>query len=127
MLVDEQFRKSVAFLYVDRPSQDGVLKREAVATTVLVGVGIGGDYHVPYAVTNVHVVSSMRPLGTGYLRLNIAGTGFQDLPIDPDAWTMHHSTDVAVARIPSFESGITCLFLMTCWHPSPMCALSVSA
>lgn len=108
MLIDEQFRKSVAFLYVDDLDDETTpltTKRIPAATAVMVAVPIGSDGSVLYAVTNVHVVNECRSFGMGYLRINLRSPQLHhDLPIDPDSWVCHPTTDVAVARIPTVSN-----------------------
>jgi hypothetical protein len=102
-LVDEQFRKCVAFLYVD-VQEGGTPKRLPAGTMFFVGVPLLGDAIMVYAVTARHVVDQSRRFGPLHLRLNRRAGGFQDLQVPPDAWVTHPTTDVAVAAAsPSHE------------------------
>jgi len=106
VLIDEQYRKCVAFLYADvREEETNAIRRMPVATVFFVGVEVGSNAFVPYAVTARHVVDQSRPHGPLYARLNLKAGGVGDLQVDADAWTTHSSTDVAVARIGAIEQA----------------------
>ena len=101
MLIDERFRKCVAFIYADMTNQDTLKKeRKPVATAFFVSMVIGNDEGaLIYAVTARHVIEASRPYGHLYFRVNTAGGQFQDFETDQDDWVAHHSTDVAVTHI----------------------------
>lgn len=110
MLIDEQFRKSVALLTVDIGS-----RRTAAGTGALVGIPIGGDYWVNYLVTALHVIHGSRKYGPLNLRLNVrpehvapGALGFADIPIALEAWIEHPTTDVAIAQLPGFTEKVDC-------------------
>ena len=100
MLVDEQFRKCVTFLFVDVIDEaTSTPKRIPAATAFFVGVPVNGERAVIYAVTARHVVDASRPHGTLYVRINKISGGFEDFQVPQDAWVCHPSTDVAVIRV----------------------------
>lgn len=100
MLVDEQFRKCVTFLFVDVIDKaTGIPKRIPVATAFFVGVPIDSEGSVNYAVTARHVVDASRPHGPLYVRVNKTSDGFNDFHAPQDAWACHPSTDVATIRV----------------------------
>lgn len=103
LLVDEQFRKCVAFLTADIPDlKTGVVVRTPAASGFLVGVplGEGVDAWAVYVVTARHVIDTSRPYGPLYVRLNRRDrTGFDDFATPQDNWTCHPQTDVAVAPL----------------------------
>jgi hypothetical protein len=87
VLIDEQFRKSVAFIY--QQDKKGLLVPRATVTLVQAGLS-------RYAVTNVHVVRQVRAAGRpSVLRMNRVGMEPKDLPFDPDAWMEHGETAAA--------------------------------
>ena len=119
MLIDQQFRKSVALLCVDVGT-----RRIAAGTAFFVGVPIASDAVVPYVVTALHCVYAARPFGPLHLRLNLrselvphGAPGFVDLPLAPDAWIEHPTTDVAIARMPALTQTTDWL-----WIPQVMIA-----
>ena len=102
MLIDEQFRKCVAFLCVDvADGIDTTPRRIPAATAFFVGVPLGADNErsAVYAVTARHVIAKSRPHGPLYIRINTAAGGFQDFLVPQDAWACHPSTDVAVIAV----------------------------
>ncbi|MEJ7744194.1 MAG: hypothetical protein WKF73_17655 [Nocardioidaceae bacterium] len=118
MLVDEQFRKSVAFLYADVPDPEtGIVERTPIGTAFFFGVrdDLRPDIQIPYLVTNAHVVNSSRPYGPLYMRMNLLPgfpTTYIDKPISSDAWWQHDSTDVALARITSLHGMWDHVFIL---------------
>ena len=100
MLVDEQFRKCVTFLFVDVIDEvNGEPKRIPAATAFFVGVPVDNEGSVTYAITARHVVDASRPHGSLYVRINTTSGGFQDFRAPQDAWVCHHSTDVAAIPV----------------------------
>lgn len=100
MLVDEQFRKCVSFLYVDSIDEDsGAVKRTPAATAFFVSVPVDNQGSVVYAVTARHVIDATRPYGSLYVRINKADSGFQDFEAPQDTWMCHVATDVAAIRV----------------------------
>lgn len=100
MLVDEQYRKCVAFLFVDVIDGDTrTIKRIPAATAFFVGVPVNNEGSVTYAVTAKHVVDASRPHGPLYIRINKISGGSQDFQAPQDAWVCHPSTDVAVVPV----------------------------
>lgn len=104
MLVNEQFRKCVTFLYADvRDRTSGVEKRVPVGSTFFVGIDLfpdtaPGNCSACFAVTARHVAEYPARL---WLRMRLRAGGYKDFPIDPSAWEPHPSTDVAVASMAS--------------------------
>jgi hypothetical protein len=101
MLVDEQFRKCVTFLYADVTEQ-GVTNRIPIGSAFFVGVRLfdGADnpgHRVIYVVTPRHVIDVPADL---WLRMRLKSDGYRDLPIDQRTWVWHRSSDVAIAAIP---------------------------
>jgi hypothetical protein len=100
VLVDEQFRKCVTFLYADkRAAESQAIERVPVGSCFFVGFPISevpdpGDNSWAYVVTARHVVDGPDFL---YLRLRTNDGGFRDLPFPPGAWVKNSQTDVAVA------------------------------
>ena len=109
VLVNEDLRRCVAFLCVDRYDEErNVTQRELAATAFLVAVPIDDDVWESYAVTARHVLDQSQRHGSLYLRANTQN-GYKDIEISQDAWVAHPATDVAVARVadslfPSTES-----------------------
>ena len=114
MLIDEQFRKCVALLWVDvHDPLTGAPKSAPSGTAFFVSVPAGPDKAFLYVVTALHVVYNSRPYGLLKLRLNLVPgprpTGspeFVDLAIAPDAWIEHPTTDVAVARMGRLDLSV---------------------
>ena len=100
MLVNEQFRKCVAFLFVDVIDDDTrTTKRIPAATAFFVGVPVNNEGSVTYAVTARHVIDASRPHGELYVRINKISGGFRDFKAPQDAWACHPLTDVAVIPV----------------------------
>jgi hypothetical protein len=109
VLVNEDLRRCVAFLCVDRYHEErNVTEREPAATAFLVAVPIDDSLWESYAVTARHVLDRSQRHGPLYLRVNTQDS-YRDIEISQDAWVTHPTTDVAVARVadslfPSTES-----------------------
>src|SRR5215210_1458456 len=99
VLVNEDLRRCVAFLCVDRYNEErNVTQRELAATAFLVAVRIENDAWISYVVTARHVLDQSQRHGPSYLRVNTQN-GYNDIEISQDAWVAHPTTDVAVARV----------------------------
>ena len=99
MLIDEEFRKCVTFLFVDKPDpESGNIKRVPAATAFLVGIEISSIETVIYAVTARHIIDSSRTFPL-FIRFNTRDGGFKDVQTDPKSWVCHPSTDVAANRV----------------------------
>lgn len=97
MLVDERYRKSVAFLCLADPE----VAWRPVGSGFFVAMPVTETKGVLYVVTARHVVENARPLGSLHLRLNKRNhneTSYE--AIVPDAWHVSQETDIAIARVP---------------------------
>jgi hypothetical protein len=104
VLVDQELRKCVTFLYVRRDDPvTGEVTPAAVATTFLVAFPVDRGYF-EYAVTVRHVIDASRQFGSLYLRLNRDEGGIHDVEVPQDQWMCHPNTDAAVAPL-DFEPG----------------------
>jgi hypothetical protein len=107
MLVDEQFRKCVTFLYADRPANGGTV-RVPIGSAFFVGVDIF-DAESPGSTFAIHVVTARHVIDGPdvlWLRMRLKDGGFADIPVDPQAWIQHPTTDVAAAALnsdPAFD------------------------
>ena len=101
MLVDEQFRKCVAFLFADRiDPESGARRRTPVASAFLVTIPLDEENGIIYAITAMHVIDASRPYGKLTIRFNNQdGDGFTDYWAPQDDWYTHPTSDVAVAPI----------------------------
>lgn len=102
MLVHEQFRKCVTFLYADSTDEAGVRKREPIGTALFVAVPIPSlhDAGVIYAVTARHVVEGAERNGLPlFLRMPKRDGTYEDQPAPAEAWERHPKTDVAAAAV----------------------------
>jgi hypothetical protein len=96
VLVDELYRKCVAFLCLPDPERNWT----PVGTGFFVVVEVTADIGLLYLVTARHVVEGAREVGPLHLRLNRrGGEDPQFVKLDPDVWYVAHDTDVAVAEI----------------------------
>lgn len=102
LLVDEQFRQSVTFLYVDVVDNDsGQVRRSPAGTAFFVSALCDPpkqDLGVVYVVTARHVIEQARPYGPLYLREVSPHGDIDDSAISPDSW-VEHKSDVAIARV----------------------------
>ncbi|MCA1707034.1 MAG: serine protease [Actinobacteria bacterium] len=100
MLVNEQFRKCVTFLYTDVQTDTGGIERIPVGSAFFVGVPLFDDmpesYSALYAVTARHVIDSGAQL---WIRMRTTSGQVVDRPVAADAWEQHPHTDVAVAGV----------------------------
>jgi hypothetical protein len=98
MLIDEQFRKCVTYLYIDGADpKSGAAIKQPVATAFFADV-VDGPAKVVYAVTAQHVLDKTENHGPLYIRLNTAGA-YLDVAAPQEDWTRHLSTDVAAIRV----------------------------
>lgn len=98
MRVDEQARECVSFLYVRQAQPDGTFQLRPVGTAFYIGVNLGRDRYLKYAVTARHVVEGSRPHGS--LVVRCVGSQRRVLfELPQDNWWLHPSTDVAIATL----------------------------
>jgi len=111
MLIDEQFRRCVAFICVDIADEEtGEIKRVPAGTAFFVGMHLVGDRAALYLVTARHVVEAARGHGAVYVRANREQGGYTDSEIDPDVFRMHPIADVAAAAVDTTD-GVDFIFI----------------
>jgi hypothetical protein len=99
MVIPEPIRKCVAHIYTDSTATG---RREPVGTTFGVAVELeqAPGHSVCYFVTARHIVNGCRAgSGTLYVRLNTRDGDYKDVPVNPEDWTCHDTTDVAISPI----------------------------
>ena len=103
MIIDEQFRQCVVFLYEDRESEEvaGSIIKKPVGTGFIVGVPLQGHAEASayYVITAAHVVMGSYESGILFIRLNLRGGGSKYMATDPrNDWSIHpgSKTDVAI-------------------------------
>jgi hypothetical protein len=101
LIIDEQFRKCVAFLVVDGIDPiSNKPKRSPIGTAFFVGVPVEDVGTDVFLVTARHVIEGARPFGQLFVRVNKKGQlGFTDFASSPDDWLVHPKTDVAVLPV----------------------------
>lgn len=107
MVIGEQYRKCVVFLFADVPEPDtGQLKRTPAGTAFLAGIPAPGPPPIGneglffrYLVTARHVVALSRKYGSLFARIHLADGTAPFMEFQPDAWHAHASTEVAVALL----------------------------
>ena len=104
MLVDDQYRKCVAFLFSDVLTTGAVAVRRPMGTAFLVAMPLDGDAGVVYAVTARHVIDGTRKYGNLTIRFNSDDGTFTDYHAPHDDWTLSPTTDVAVAPLKVAEN-----------------------
>lgn len=105
LLYEEQLRKSVAFLWVEKPDEErpGKKRRSNCGTAFFVAVRLETPvrkYEAVYAVTARHVVTNSTPYGTLQLRVNLKGGGARDFGLPQENWATHPTADVALTSVP---------------------------
>lgn len=111
MLVHEQYRKCVSFVFVDVWDEDkSELARTPHASAFYVLVTRSGR-PVPYAVTARHVVDAAARHEKMYLRVNRQAGGFDDIELGPEEWFRHRETDVAVSRLELDPKSVDLVFV----------------
>jgi hypothetical protein len=86
MLVDEDFRKCVTFLFVEKVDEaTRAPVKVPVATAFFVAVPIDEERGRPYLVTARHVIYSSRPYGPLYVRVN-TDDGYREVETKQDDW-----------------------------------------
>lgn len=112
VLIDEQYRKIVAFLCQDIVDPEtGQNKRIPVATAFLIGVKPGTDDPiVVYAITALHCIFQSRANGTLYLRINTRDGNYVDRDVPQDSWVTHDTSDVALIQV-EVENNFDIAFL----------------
>jgi hypothetical protein len=109
LVIPEQFRKCVVFLFV-RPDADAIQPLKAVGTAFLVGIpALGGDdtaqlaenegWFVRYLVTARHMVALSRKHGSIYARLHLADGTTTLTEFPANSWHEHPSTEVAAVLL----------------------------
>ncbi len=107
MVIGDQYRKCVVFLFADVPDPDNrELKRTPAATAFLAGVPAPGPPPVGsegvffrYLVTARHVVALSRKYGSLFVRIHRADDSAVFMELPPDAWHEHPSEEVAVSLL----------------------------
>jgi len=100
MRIDEQARKCVSFLAIQKPgSQPESIALVAVGTLFYVGIRQDNDRWVAYGITARHVVDASRPDGDLFIRLVDSNGNTVPMRIPVDLWWAHPNTDVAAIRI----------------------------
>ena len=113
MVIGEQYRKCVVFLFADVPDPDtGQLKRTPAGTAFLAGIPAAEPPHadsgplianegwyIRYVVTARHVVALSRKYGSLFARIHLANGTAPFMEFPPDSWHEHPSTEVAVALL----------------------------
>lgn len=99
MLIPDEVRKCVTYLCVNQrdenTQQDKVVP---AATAFFVGVPVGNTGgHQIYVVTARHVIANSRPYGDLICKMNAKSGGLIEGLLPQDKWTIHPTTDVAVA------------------------------
>lgn len=98
MRIDEQVRKSVAFLAIRDSDEQNRPLYYPVATAFFVGVHLGGDRWARYAVTAKHVLDKARPRGSLWVRAVRPGRKkLFEMPVE--GWSEHPTSDVALVQI----------------------------
>lgn len=99
---EDQIRKCVAFLAVEEEAEEnpGQRVRRPKGTAFFVKAQIPGkDLYVLYAVSARHNIEHARAAGTLFIRVNLKGGKVTEIPLPPDSWTVHPTTDVAVTSL----------------------------
>lgn len=113
MVIGEQYRKCVVFLFADVPDRDtGELKRIPAGTAFLAGIPApapaqadsesmlaNAGWFVRYLVTARHVVALSRKFGSLFARIHLANGTATLIEFPPESWHEHPSTEVAVALL----------------------------
>ena len=102
--VPEEFLKSVVFLCVDEPDEDGIVQRIPKATGFFVRVPLndGTAGGVDYLVTARHCIEAAVPYEKVFLRWNKKAGSFIDVPTLCTDWFFHYTADVAaILLLPS--------------------------
>lgn len=89
--------RSVAFLTVDEPGEDGIIRRIPKATAFFVGVQVENTPHrVDYFVTARHCIDQAGANRKLFIRFNTKTTGFVEVETNTDDWFQSDTDDVAV-------------------------------
>lgn len=100
MRIDEQARQCVSFLHIgEQGSQPDRMAFRPVGTAFYVGIDVGRDRWVNYAVTARHVIDASRPHGDLYIRCVNAKGQLTVMRLPHDDWWLHPTTDVAATRV----------------------------
>lgn len=111
MLIGEEYRKCVVFLFADVPDPDtGDLQRTPAGTAFLAGIPAPGHpppvgnegMYLRYLVTARHVVALSRKFGSLFARIHLADGSAPFMEFPPDSWHQHATTEVAVALLRTF-------------------------
>ena len=97
--VPEEYLETVVFLCVDRPGP-GVGGHVPIATAFILKVPVGTGTRargVDYFVTARHNIDKARAYGSRlFVRVQLIGGGYEDVPTELDDWSTHDTSDVAV-------------------------------
>lgn len=96
MLIDEDYRKTTSFLYVDTIGDSGQNLRKPCGTVFFVYVEYAPNHADFYAVTARHVITQSYTKRVLHLRLSLQDGGYIDLELQNKDWIQHHATDVAI-------------------------------
>jgi len=111
MRVPEEYKRTVAFLFVEGVDNvTGNQIKKPIGTAFFVNLQTQNAASIMYAVTALHIIRGAWGFGTIYLRLNQKDGTTRDYPIDVDDWFENKTTDVTVLpfRIPD---GADCKFI----------------
>lgn len=112
MLIDEQFRKCVTFLFANVLDKDtGKNKTVPAATAFIVSVPIDDVGVIPYLVTARHVIEASRPYGPLCVRINTTSGKPVYFDAPQDDWVSNPFTDVAVVAIGQHNVSLDFKFL----------------
>jgi hypothetical protein len=112
VVIPEQFRKCVVFLFADVPDPDSGQRRQAVGTAFIVGIPVPPPPHadssplrenegwfVHYLVTARHMVALSRKYGSLFARIHMADGTTTFIEFPTDSWHEHPLTEVAAALL----------------------------
>ncbi len=98
--VPEDYLRSTVFLCVDEKNEQEDVSRNPKATGFWVRVPIENTRRrVDYIVTARHCIDEARPFGKLYIRYNLKGRPYQEIPTSPDDWLQHDAADVAAIML----------------------------
>jgi hypothetical protein len=101
VLVDQAYRRGVAFVMMDMPRKTGV-RRLPAGTAFFLSYEISSSIYIIYAVTARHVIEAGELKNAQGLFLRVVHEdGIKDIPMTADQWVRHPDTDVAIASVES--------------------------
>ncbi|MCH7971442.1 MAG: hypothetical protein IH960_10455 [Chloroflexi bacterium] len=99
MLVEEQFRKAVAFLSTDLKNESGETITKFIGTAFFMSVPLNDVSSKVYAVTARHVVEGSRPNGNLHINVNRTDGSTMRVFVPHDDWVLNFETDVAATDV----------------------------